>query len=111
MIGTNNLSGNSDQEIIEGLKLLVQAVKVRQPKTEILLSGLLPGRAQEKRIEVLNKAISKLATQMRVRFINPGKLLLDSAGNIDESLFGDGLHPNEAGYQKLAIALVPYLKK
>lgn len=111
MIGTNNLSGNSDQEIIEGLKLLAEGVKVRQPKTEILLSGLLPRRAQEKRIEVLNKAISKLATQMRIRFINPGKLLLDSAGNIDESLFGDGLHPNEAGYQKLAIALVPYLKK
>jgi lysophospholipase L1-like esterase len=45
-----------------------------------------------------------------VRFINPGKVLLNNAGQIDESLFGDGLHPNEAGYEKLAIALVPYLK-
>jgi lysophospholipase L1-like esterase len=111
MIGTNNLSGNNDHEIIEGLKLLVQAVKVRQPATEILLSGLLPRRALEKRVKGLNKAISELAVQTRVHFINPGKLLLNNAGNIDESLFGDGLHPNEAGYQKLAIALVPYLKK
>jgi lysophospholipase L1-like esterase len=111
MIGTNNLSVNNDQEIIEGLKLLVQAVKLRQPATEILLSGLLPRRAMEKRVKGLNKAISELAAQTRVHFINPGKLLLDNGGNIDESLFGDGLHPNEAGYQKLAIALVPYLKK
>jgi lysophospholipase L1-like esterase len=111
MIGTNNLSVNNDQEIIEGLKLLVQAVKVRQPATEILLSGLLPRRAMEKRVKLLNQAISELASQTQVRFINPGKLLLNNTGNIDESLFGDGLHPNEAGYQKLAIALVPYLKK
>jgi lysophospholipase L1-like esterase len=111
MIGTNNLSVNNDQEIIDGLKLLIQAVKVRQPATEILLSGLLPRRAMEKRVKLLNKAISELASQTRVRFINPGKLLLNNTGNIDESLFGDGLHPNGAGYRKLAIALVPYLRK
>ncbi|HEX8021096.1 SGNH/GDSL hydrolase family protein [Mucilaginibacter sp.] len=111
MIGTNNLSVNNDQEIIEGLKLLVRAVKVRQPTTEILLSGLLPRRAMEKRVKLLNKAISELASQTQVRFINPGKLLLNNTGNIDESLFGDGLHPNGEGYRKLAISLVPYLKK
>ncbi|QEC79684.1 SGNH/GDSL hydrolase family protein [Mucilaginibacter ginsenosidivorax] len=111
MIGTNNLSANTDDEIIAGLKLLAQAVKARQPQTEILLSGLLPRRAQEKRVQVLNKGIAKLAAQAGVRFINPGILLLNQAGNIDESLFGDGLHPNEEGYQKLAVALVSYLKK
>ncbi|MDR6944048.1 SGNH/GDSL hydrolase family protein [Mucilaginibacter pocheonensis] len=110
MIGTNNLHINNDEEIIAGLKMLVQAVKARQPETEILLSGLLPRRAQEKRIAALNKGIFKLAAQSRVRFIDPGKLLLDHSGTINESLFGDGLHPNEAGYQKLAVALVPYLK-
>lgn len=111
MIGTNNLAASNDEEIIEGLKMLVQAVKVRQPATEILLSGLLPRREQEKRIAVLNKAISKLAAQTQVRFINPGKILLNHAGKVDELLFGDGLHPNEIGYQKLAVALLPYLKK
>lgn len=111
MIGTNNLSANNDQEIIEGLKMLVQAVKVRQPEAEILLSGLLPRREQEKRIKVLNKAISKLAMKTQVYFINPGKVLLNNDGKVDESLFGDGLHPNSLGYQKLVFALLPYLKK
>lgn len=111
MIGTNNLAANNDEEIIEGLKMLIQAVKVRQPATEILLSGLLPRREQEKRIAVLNNTISMLAAQTRACFINPGKILLNHAGKVDELLFGDGLHPNEVGYQKLAIALLPYLKK
>jgi lysophospholipase L1-like esterase len=36
---------------------------------------------------------------------------LEKDGKIDESLFGDGLHPNAVGYRKLALALAPYLKK
>jgi len=111
MIGTNNLSINNDGEIIEGLKMLIQAVKVRQPATEVLLSGLLPRREQEKRIRTLNKAIAKLAGKNQIQFINPGKSLLNNHGKIDELLFGDGLHPNVAGYQKLATALLPYLRK
>ncbi|QEM02726.1 acetylhydrolase [Mucilaginibacter rubeus] len=111
MIGTNNLSACSDQEISEGLKMLVLAVKERQPTAEVILSGLLPRRAMESRIKVLNKAIAKLAAQTQVRFIDPGKILLNHKGKIDESLFGDGLHPNGVGYQKLAVTLVPYLKK
>jgi lysophospholipase L1-like esterase len=111
MIGTNNLSANSDQEIVEGLKMLVQAVKTPQPSAQIFLSGLLPRRALEKRIQILNKAIHKMAGQTKVSFIDPGNLLLDHTGVIDESLFGDGLHPNEIGYQKLALALAPYLIK
>jgi hypothetical protein len=73
MIGTNNLSVNSDQEIIEGLKLLVQAVKVRQPQTEILLSGLLPRRAQEKRVVVLNKAIAAWLPKPKCVLLTQGK--------------------------------------
>lgn len=111
MIGTNNLGSNTDEEIIEGLGMLVQAVKARQPTAGVLLSGLLPRRDQEKRIKLLNKAISKLAAKTGVIFIDPGKLLLNNKGSIEESLFGDGLHPNEIGYQKLAIALIPYLKR
>jgi lysophospholipase L1-like esterase len=43
-------------------------------------------------------------------FINPGKVLLKSDGKIDESLFSDGLHPNEKGYSLLGNAIKPYVK-
>ncbi|MGC4036859.1 MAG: SGNH/GDSL hydrolase family protein [Chitinophagaceae bacterium] len=109
-IGTNNLGLNSDNEIIEGLKLVVMAIKIRQPKAAIYLSGIFPRRNMEKRVETINLAYAKLAATLRVNYVNPGKVLLLSNGKIDESLFSDGLHPNEKGYGKLAPVIAAYLK-
>jgi lysophospholipase L1-like esterase len=110
MIGTNNLSVNTDEEIIEGLDLLVRAVRQRQPFAKILLSGLLPRRNMEERVTQLNLKIKQLAALTGVAFINTGTLLLNDQEKIDESLFGDGLHPNAKGYQIIAPALAEYLK-
>ena len=111
MIGTNNLAINTDTEILKGLEMLVEATTIRQPKAEIVIAGLLPRRNMEKRITNLNKQVAKLASQINVQYVNPGLVLLDKQQKTDESLFSDGLHPNTAGYQKLAKAMFPYLKK
>lgn len=111
MIGTNNLGINTNEEIIAGLKRLVEAVQLRQPGTSILLSGIFPRRNMEKRVEEINREITKLATVMKVTYINPGRVLLSTSGKIDENLFSDGLHPNVTGYNKLAPVLAAYLKK
>lgn len=110
MIGTNNVTINSDAEITDGLKMLIEAIKVRQPAASIVLSGILPRRKMEKRIVVLNSRIAALARRLKVQYVNPGIVLLNHQKKIDESLFGDGLHPNAAGYKKLALAIKPYLK-
>ena len=105
MIGTNNLTENSDEEIIAGLKNLVEQIKIRQPKAIVLLAGILPRRKMEQRIFVLNKSIANLSALLHVQYINPGTAFLNSKGYIDESLFEDGLHPNAAGYEKLGAEL------
>jgi len=110
MIGTNNLTENKDEEIIAGLKNLVEQIKIRQPEATVLLSGILPRRQMGKRIVVLNKGIARLSDLLNIKYINPGTLLLNKAGNIDESLFEDGLHPNAAGYEKLGAQLAKYLR-
>ncbi|UHG92461.1 SGNH/GDSL hydrolase family protein [Spirosoma oryzicola] len=110
MIGTNNLQLNTDTELIEGLKFLVNAIKVRQPNAAILLLGILPRREGEPRIRELNKSIAQASAQLNVTFADPGTVFLTSDGKIDESLFTDGLHPNAIGYQKLVSKLAPYLK-
>jgi lysophospholipase L1-like esterase len=110
MIGTNNLSADGDEAIIAGLDTLVKAIRQRQPKAALLLSGLLPRRAMEQRIVVLNKAIAAFAGKEGITYIDPGKKLLTPEGKIDESLFGDGLHPNASGYRRLAAELSPFLK-
>jgi lysophospholipase L1-like esterase len=111
MIGTNNLSGSSDEEIINGLQWLVQAVRVYQPRAAIVLSGLLPRRGMELRVEQLNSRMAQLAVSLQVQYINPGKLLLNSTGKIDEGFFTDGLHPNAAGYGKIAPVLAAAMKE
>jgi lysophospholipase L1-like esterase len=109
MIGTNNLQLNSDAEIIEGLKGLVQAIKTRQSGAAVLLLGILPRRQQERRIAGLNEGIAQASGALNVSYLDPGRVFLDAEGKIDESLFSDGLHPNAEGYRKLASALGPYL--
>ena len=110
MIGTNNLTENNDEEILTGLKNLVEQIKIRQPKATVLLAGILPRRQMEKRIVVLNKGIARLSDSLHIKYINPGTVLQNKTENIDESLFGDGLHPNAAGYEKLGRQLVNYLR-
>jgi lysophospholipase L1-like esterase len=110
MISTNNLTENNDEESIAGLKNLVEQIKIRQPKATVLLAGILPRRQMEKRIVVLNKGIARLSDLLHIKYINPGTLLLNKTGNIDESLFEDGLHPNAAGYEKLGVKLSKHLR-
>lgn len=109
MIGTNNLHLNSNEEIIEGLRLLGAAIKLRQPQAELVLMGLLPRRDYEARIAALNLQIANLAGTLNVSFGDVGTVFLNPEGTIDESFFSDGLHPNAKGYLQLRESLKPYL--
>jgi lysophospholipase L1-like esterase len=118
MIGTNNLGSSGDGEIIAGLRRIIAAIQIRQPAAAVLVSGIFPRRGMEERIVKLNKEIAALAKageqavtgKGRVGFIDPGRIFLNGKGKIDESWFSDGLHPNAAGYGKLAPVLAAYLK-
>ena len=111
LIGTNNIPLNSNQEIIEGLRLVSKGVKARQPKAKIYLLGILPKRNYEKRIEKLNKKISSLANELSINYSNIGNvfLKLDGSQQINEKLFSDGLHPNNNGYKKMRKELLKIL--
>lgn len=98
MIGTNNLGLNSDNEIVEGLEFLLKQIKIRQPKAKIKVVGLLPRRDKEAEIKTINRQISKMVSLNNYSYLDVGNRLLTKNGKIDESLFLDGLHPNEKGY-------------
>ena len=109
-IGTNNFGLNSNEEIIIGLDHLVNAIAVRQPMAKIHVSGIYPRRKQEERVVKLNLMIAQMADLKNIDFTDPGTVLLDENGKIDESLFTDGLHPNKEGYEKLAPLIAEELK-
>lgn len=98
MIGTNNLGLSPDNEIVGGLKFLLMQIKIRQPKAKIKVVGLLPRRDKEVEVKSINQQISRMVSLNNYTYIDVGYKLLSKSGKIDESLFLDGLHPNEKGY-------------
>lgn len=101
-IGVNNLGINTDEEILSGIKRVVYAIKLRQPKAEIKLNGIFPARSQEERIKTINLGIEKIAGECGVKFSNPGELLLMTNGKVDPTLLlNDGLHLNQNGYKRI----------
>ncbi|MGV3599571.1 MAG: SGNH/GDSL hydrolase family protein [Dyadobacter fermentans] len=109
-IGTNNLGFNSDEEIAEGWKLLIAAIQHRQPQAQLVMMGIYPRRQQEQRVAALNQRLSQITGEANVTFLDPGRVFLKPDGKIDETLFSDGLHPNDKGYSLLGNAIKPLVK-
>lgn len=111
MIGTNNLAFNTPQEIVDGIKQLLGAIRYRQPQARIILVGILPRRGREQLVADINIALKEVASADGYHFINPGQMLLGADGKVDESLLRDGLHPNDRGYSLIAPRIVAALRK
>ncbi|SFS86285.1 Lysophospholipase L1 [Porphyromonadaceae bacterium NLAE-zl-C104] len=101
MIGTNNLGLNTDDEIVKGLRFLLRQIRIRQPNATIKVMGLLPRRGYEDHVKAINKHITKMVLLHDYIYLDVGDRLLLENGKIDETLFSDGLHPNEEGYARI----------
>lgn len=102
MIGTNNCGFSTKEEIVSGIELLSDAASAHQPHARIKVIGILPRRGKEQWVNDVNQAIKEMVIRKGYTFANPGKNLLLPDGKIDESLFNDGLHPNDKGYTLIA---------
>lgn len=113
MIGTNNLGLNTNEEILEGILGLVRLVHERQPQAKLHVIKIYPRRNMEKRVAELNDLLaSKLPLDEHTDIVDVTSelILKDGSGKIDESLFRDGLHPNEIGYSRIANVFKKVLK-
>ena len=111
MIGTNNIGISSDEEIIGGIEHLVNAIRVRRPEAKLTLIGIFPRANLEARVKRLNVGIANVAHRLGVEFRDPGVNMLLEVGKIDASLFVDGLHPNNDGYERVAKAFTEKYEK
>ena len=100
-IEENKTTAETYNEIVEGIRFLLSAIRQRQPEAKIKVIGILPRRNQEERVRNLNLRIRQIAETGWYTFKNPGTKLLQEDGKINESLFSDGLHPNEEGYKRI----------
>jgi len=112
MIGTNNISiHNSDDEIVSGIRFLIDAIKTRQPDANIHLLAIYPGKGREKRVAGINMKLVQLAELEQIDYADIGDVLLSETGGINESLFIDGLHPNAKGYELLGAEIAKVLER
>jgi len=116
MIGTNNLSSNTAEEIADGVKAIVADYQKRCPESTILLQAVFPRGEQptnplRAKIKAINEIISKLGDDKKIIYIDFGDKFLNADGTISREIMGDFLHPTEKGYQIWADAIQPIIDR
>jgi len=111
LMGTNNLDRNTDNEIIDGIRELVRAVRHRQPKAQIYVAGILPRAWHESRVAALNELLQVRLHAEEATYVDMSSEFLQPHGRIINELFTDGLHPNKEGYQRMAKMLEKVIKE
>ena len=118
MIGTNNIARNraTPAAAAAGVTKVVEALRARLPETKILLFGVFPREASAKHkyrqhIKDINAVINKLADDKNVFYCDITDKFLDKNGTLSRKIMPDLLHPNDAGYEIWAQAMMPYVEK
>jgi lysophospholipase L1-like esterase len=111
MIGTNNLTSNTNEEIVAGVTKIVGTLREKLPTTKVLLLGIFPRGAQaddpfRARIKAINREIARLDDGGRtVKYLDIGDKFLEPDGTLAPEIMPDALHPNARGYQVWAAAM------
>lgn len=121
LIGTNNIAphnarGNTNEEVVEGIKAVCNVIRKKSPRTKILLLGILPRDEQANtlhriRIRQINAELKKLDNRGGIVFLDFGSKFLQPDGTMIPNITTDFLHPNEKGYRIWIEAMEPVLSK
>ncbi|HVU99890.1 MAG TPA: GDSL-type esterase/lipase family protein [Verrucomicrobiae bacterium] len=117
LIGVNNIpdESNSPGDVLAGIKAIVQRLRTGLPETKILVLGIFPFRPdfspQRGRALQINQALSHIADNKNVFFLDFGERFITADGKITKAIMRDALHPTEAGYRIWAEAMEPKLSE
>jgi lysophospholipase L1-like esterase len=121
MIGTNDLNGNIDvADAPNRLGALLDSIYGVNPNVLVVLAQIVPSRTDglNQTVRNYNSAMpapvsQRVAAGRHLILVDMYEAFTRDA-NYKNSLLGDNLHPNEAGYTRMAetwyAALEPYLR-
>ena len=117
MIGTNNSGNgrNSAEEMIDGVTAVIEKLRAKLPKTEILLLDIFPRgqriNAQRGKILQVNQVLSRLDSRPNVTFLRIGQNFVSPDGSIAKDIMPDFLHLTPNGYEIWAKSIEPTLAR
>jgi lysophospholipase L1-like esterase len=116
MIGTNNVSSNSAEEIAAGITEIVKTLREKKPEAKILLLAVFPRAPQPTdkgrlKIGEINKIISKLDDGKNIKYLDIGQKFLKEDGTLTKDIMPDYLHLSARGYQIWGDAVAPVIRE
>jgi lysophospholipase L1-like esterase len=116
MIGTNNVTLNTPDEIAAGVTAIVDEVHQRSRTSRILLLGIFPRGAKpdahRATIDSINQRLAKLhGRDNAVTYLDIGQKFLEADGSISKDVMYDFLHPSAKGYEIWVEAMKPTLTR
>jgi lysophospholipase L1-like esterase len=116
MIGTNNVTLNTAEEIAAGVTAIVDEVHQRSRSSRILLLGIFPRGEKPDRnratIDDINQRLAKLhGRDGVVTYLDIGSRFLGADGSISKDVMYDFLHPSAKGYEIWVEAMKPALTR
>jgi platelet-activating factor acetylhydrolase IB subunit beta/gamma len=112
LVGTNNFDDTADQ-VTGGILAIVQAIRDRQPSSNIIVLGLLPrgerpNILRDKHVTINTRLAEELQDEPMITFLKiDDKEFLSSEGLISRDVMYDFLHLTaDVGYQKLCEPLL-----
>jgi beta-glucosidase len=120
MIGTNNMSANSPEEIARGVGKVISTLHARLPKTKVLLLAIFPrGEKADDRFRtkvtatntLLKETALKPEMKSYVTYLDIGATFIGEGGVISKEIMPDFLHFSPKGYEMWAGAIEAEVKK
>ena len=105
MIGTNNSNGedNSPEQIVEGVRAIVDKLRTKLPGTKVVLVAIFPRAenfsAPRGKLAQINQALRRIADDKTVFWADFGHKFLNDDGTMPRELMPDYLHLSKKGYQ------------
>ncbi len=108
MLGLNEISYRTSEQILAEYKDLVKSIRLSCPKTDIVLCAISPVTRAENashpgmsQIPGFNKKLSLMAKKLKMKYFDYTGFLKDSSGHLKaEYAAGDGYHWQSSAYVK-----------
>jgi acyl-CoA thioesterase I len=121
LMGTNDIAGNTGATSIARIKdsISSMAEQSRAKGIKVVLASILPAKEFSWRpgidprntIRELNQWLRLYAAKEGFVYVDYFSALSDTQGGFDPSLCTDGVHPNQAGYNKMTALAIQAIRR